>query len=261
MWPKGVLVSVRVWLIDYSCADAKVMRSNTDFGLRNHFELPAGLSSEVQLQNYVRDISLRYILSQEYRIPVEDWSFVKSKLGKPSILNLGFEDLKFSVSHSGKHLAIILASGSSDVITDVGIDIEPISRSDQAAKLKQEFLSEVELSAINRLNNSEGARLVLNHWTLKEAISKAVGLGLSLPFHSFSIKFLDSNTPQLFSITKQTEYNTADFFLKSCEPKLGIQLAYCVYGKKYVDQGPPILNLNFSEVLRNFTWGPSTQYA
>ncbi len=243
-------MSVRIWLIDYTDADLDQLESAKKISSQDTLELSTAACSEVRLQNIVRDISLRHALSQEYALPFDEWSFAKSDLGKPFLRNIGFEHLKFSVSHSAKHLAIILASGGNPLLSNVGIDVEPISRSGQAEKLKNEFLSEGELSIVNRMPEQEIANVILKHWTLKESISKAVGLGLGLPFSSITLRAVDQSQPQIISFADNNLYEPSEFHLKSYEPKPGLQLAYCIQGPYYGDEQPQTTNLNFSEVLK-----------
>ena len=254
-------MSVRIWLIDYSSADLNQLGFRKQSPLQKYFEADSAASDEVRLQNYVRDVSLRYALSQEYPLRFDEWSFGKTALGKPYLTNWGFEDLKFSISHSGKHLAIILTSESNKTLSNVGIDIEPTSRARQAEKLKDEFLSEKELFNLNRLPDSELASVILKLWTLKESISKALGLGLCLPFSSINLEVSGQNQVQLISFADENLYEVSEFFLKSCEPKPGLQLAYCLQGQSYVDQAPQILILNFSEVLNFCKLMPILKYA
>ena len=252
-------MSVRIWLIDYSGADLGQLESEKTSSSQDNLDSAA--CSEVRLQNIVRNISLRHALSQEYPLLFNEWTFSKSDLGKPRLLNPGFENLKFSISHSAKHLAIILALGDNELLSNLGIDVEPISRSRQAEKLKDEFLSEAELLILNQMPDSEIANVVLKHWTLKESISKAVGLGLSLPFSSITLRVVGQSQPQIISFADNNLYEPSEFLLRSYEPKPGLQLAYCIQGPSHVDEQPEIINLKFSEVLKFHELMPILQSA
>lgn len=243
-------MSVRMWLIDYSSADISQLGSWKKSFLQTSFADDPASSPEVRVEKFVRDVSLRYALSQEYPLLFNEWSFGKTDLGKPYLHNWGFENLKFSLSHSGKHLAIILTSENNKSLSSVGIDIEPTSRAGQAKKLKDEFLSDDELSNLDQMPESDLASVILKHWTLKESISKALGLGLSLPFRTINLEVSSQNQVQLVSFTDNNTYDASEFFLKACEPKPGLQLAYCLQGQSYVDESPQISILNFYEVLK-----------
>ena len=82
--------------------------------------------------------------------------------------------LLFNLSHSGEY--IVLAVGSAEV----GVDVQQIGAVHEGVA-KRCFTAE-------ELSWYRGDReRFFTVWTLKESVSKAVGLGLGLPFDSFSV--------------------------------------------------------------------------
>ncbi|MEQ8332563.1 4'-phosphopantetheinyl transferase superfamily protein [Nisaea sp.] len=105
--------------------------------------------------------------------PSEHIRFSRGAYGKPLLVSPDIgADLFFSLSHTDG-LAIVAASRAGPV----GIDAERRSRRIADAALKA-VMSRGELDRISRKGPEEGLRL----WTLKEAYSKALGLGLHLRF-------------------------------------------------------------------------------
>jgi 4'-phosphopantetheinyl transferase len=95
--------------------------------------------------------------------------------GKP-VLQGG--DVEFSVSHSGDLVAVAVAAAP------VGVDVEQLEdrpRGDPVA-LGRVVLAEPEREALGALAPAARARAFLVAWTRKEAVTKAQGDGLRVPF-------------------------------------------------------------------------------
>ncbi len=79
-----------------------------------------------------------------------------------------------SLSHSGGFVAVALRRGG-----PVGVDIEPVDRAAETASIHQQFLSEIELAALDRMPRIEVRAHCLALWCAKEAALKAAGTGFS----------------------------------------------------------------------------------
>jgi 4'-phosphopantetheinyl transferase len=90
--------------------------------------------------------------------------------------------LRFNLSHCATRVVCVVCSE-----LDCGIDVEATSRAVDSTVLIQRCLSARErawvTAAAPRLRGERFLRL----WTLKEAVTKAVGLGLSLPFAAIDV--------------------------------------------------------------------------
>jgi 4'-phosphopantetheinyl transferase len=99
--------------------------------------------------------------------------------GKP-VLRGG--DLEFSVSHSGDLVAVAVATAP------VGVDVEQLDGrprepgGDDLAALGRTVLAEEEQAALAAVDPAGQARAFLVAWTRKEAVTKAQGDGLRVPF-------------------------------------------------------------------------------
>lgn len=112
----------------------------------------------------------------------EDWRFQTNAFGKPATdPECGLE---FNLSNCEELVVCALTEGCA-----VGVDAEPITRAAEVLELAAEVCSTDEHSALEALPATERADRALTLWTLKEAYSKARGLGLSLPMPSFSFLF------------------------------------------------------------------------
>jgi 4'-phosphopantetheinyl transferase len=99
--------------------------------------------------------------------------------GKP-VLRGG--DLEFSVSHSGDLVAVAVATAP------VGVDVEQLDGrprepgGNDLAALGRTVLAEEERAALAAVDPAGQARAFLVAWTRKEAVTKAQGDGLRVPF-------------------------------------------------------------------------------
>ncbi|MDD5100641.1 MAG: 4'-phosphopantetheinyl transferase superfamily protein [Syntrophales bacterium] len=115
---------------------------------------------------------------------------MKNAQGKPSIdPNLDSVPISFSLAHT-KGLAVVAVTGGADV----GVDAERLDRRVDAPKLSGRFFSPEEVAALQEIPPERLREHFFRYWTLKESYVKARGLGLSLPFDSFSF-LLPRETP------------------------------------------------------------------
>ena len=110
-----------------------------------------------------------------------------SDSGKPFLRN----GPAFSISHSG---GVVLVGFAWE--TEIGVDVEVLRAFPDIQSLATSCLAASELAELNRIDSvDQRAIRLLSFWTRKEAITKALGLGLALPFHSFSC--LDQEGPRV----------------------------------------------------------------
>ena len=119
-------------------------------------------------RSVVAFVLLQHALREEYGI-TEISEFVYNEFGKPSFSNL---PIHFSLSHCKD--AIVCAVSDQNI----GIDVETIVPYNPDVARRVCTATEFEM-----LDQSENKDLeFIKLWTVKEAISKYKGLGLSLPF-------------------------------------------------------------------------------
>jgi 4'-phosphopantetheinyl transferase len=105
-------------------------------------------------------------------------------------------DLEFSVTHSGELVAVAVAAAP------VGVDVEQLEErphplgGDDPDALARLVLAEEERAALAAVQPSGRARAFLVAWTRKEAVTKAKGDGLRVPFGSVVVA-ADSAAPRV----------------------------------------------------------------
>ena len=120
--------------------------------------------------------ALRSILCSELRCPNESLSFAESQHGKPSALVDGIPNpISFNVSHSGRHGLIAVSLDE-----HLGVDVEErTDRRDFDRLIEAAFGPNEQVDL--RMERERGeTSLFYKLWTVKEALIKALGTGLSL---------------------------------------------------------------------------------
>lgn len=130
--------------------------------------------------------SMRRILGTVLGMPPQRVPILTTHAGKPHLAP-PFSDLHFSISHTND-LAILAISGSGPV----GVDVEPAARSVDLLGCEASFCHPMEIRMLpsDRLAR---ARSLLELWTMKEAVLKAIGTGFLLPPESIRIESTGSS--------------------------------------------------------------------
>lgn len=241
-------LELKIWLVDFSNVDKTILKDCLKQSRFPGASLDINFEGDFKIQQILSDISLRYMLSQFMEIEMSSWSFVKSSWGKPAIATSGYESIKFNISHSEKHLALILAPTNCTEVINVGIDIESHSRCSQAYRLKDEFLCNQELSILNLMNRNTVEKTALKCWTLKEAFSKAIGYGMAMPFRSIQMDMQQNKIVEIDDF-KGRSFKSSTFHLESFEPKNSFQLSYCVESKTDLGQPIQIIQMSANDIL------------
>jgi 4'-phosphopantetheinyl transferase len=125
---------------------------------------------------------LRATLSEEAGLAPDAWRFRTASGGKPEIdPSLGFQDLRFSLSHTRGMAAC--AVGHAD---DLGVDVEAIDPSLRPLELARQFLAPSEAALLGDLPPARRHAAFYRIWTLKEAYLKATGQGIAGPLDGFA---------------------------------------------------------------------------
>jgi 4'-phosphopantetheinyl transferase len=141
---------------------------------------------------------LRSVLAARTGIAPSILRFTAGARGKPElaagqmpVLADGRSALRFNLSHTREAVAVAVTTDPACAATDLGVDIEAADRlGDYDARIARSFFAEDEAAALEALPAAaERARRFLTLWTLKEAVIKTTGEGLSQKLSGFSIRF------------------------------------------------------------------------
>lgn len=127
--------------------------------------------------------ALRSLLCDALCCPNEELEFRPLRHGKPIAFVGGTKAaFGFNVSHGGRHGLIALAPDGS-----VGVDVEARSSPRNLDVLIDTVLSPDERTEVIAAAGDEKLELFLDLWTMKEALSKALGMGMSMNVSGFEI--------------------------------------------------------------------------
>ncbi len=120
---------------------------------------------------------LRSVLAPYVNCDANDVEFETEPLGKPRLSDrhvaaVGHE-IYFNVSHSEGLLAIAVNSSG-----PVGVDIEKVRKIDQLDTIASTLFSTEQQRVLSKLGANERLDLFFKYWVHREAVTKALGVGL-----------------------------------------------------------------------------------
>jgi 4'-phosphopantetheinyl transferase len=124
---------------------------------------------------------LRAELSRRADRAPADWRFLATAQGKPYLADPP-RDLRFSLTHARGMVAVAIAEG-----IDVGVDVEAADRRVENMKLAERFFAPQEAALLRALEGDARREAFCALWTLKEAVVKATGDGLSRGLRGFAL--------------------------------------------------------------------------
>lgn len=189
---------------------------------------------------------MRRVLALESGVPEGEAVIWRSSRGRPFLQKLteglprGGRELDFNLSHAQGHNLLGVVRRHR-----IGVDVERVDRGEQGLDALIETFAQderdwVAQAAPGRTRDCRTLRL----WTLKEAYSKARGLGLGLPFDSFSFTLAEDRGILGFR-PPETESVLPWRFLE-LEPAPGVLAAVALLADSRV---PSVLQLH-----RGFPW-------
>jgi 4'-phosphopantetheinyl transferase len=177
-----------VWLIALDVAPAELetltsLLDNDERAQVEHFR---------HVQDRTRFIArrgrLRQLLATYLGRPL---TFDRNAYGKPSVRDGG--DLRFNVSHSDGLALCVVGS------VEMGCDVERRNPAHADPAVAERLFAPGEWRRFAALPEERRVEGFFNCWTRKEAFIKAIGLGVSLPLHSFEVSLAPGDAPALLS--------------------------------------------------------------
>jgi 4'-phosphopantetheinyl transferase len=123
---------------------------------------------------------VRRVLAAYVGVPPTQLRFRYGPHGKPELSGVG-TGIGFNVSHSGEWVLCAVAPAR-----HVGVDVER-RRADLTASDTDSVLTAREREVLEKTDSAERAASALRLWTRKEAVVKAMGVGLSQPLERLEV--------------------------------------------------------------------------
>jgi len=126
---------------------------------------------------------LRFVLSRYLNQAPRTLEFIIGKFGKPDLHPRHNSSLKFNLSHTqGLVGCAVVLSGKL-----IGFDVD--KKDEKFLDIIERF-SKDEIHRLNNLNRKNKIKFTSKLWSLKESYLKAIGVGLTWPLNSFSVKYI-----------------------------------------------------------------------
>ena len=166
----GKPISVYWYFIEDTCPDPSSNLGILDVEERHRYEVFK--RPELAARFLFRRALLRKLLALHCDVPLSQLKLVAGPNGKPALADPDGK-IHFNASHTdGFGVIAIGAQGP------VGIDVEQIRPIDVAA-FSQRILSPQERLEYSAIEESERLGAMFRYWTAKEAVIKAMGMGLN----------------------------------------------------------------------------------
>ncbi|MFT4115708.1 4'-phosphopantetheinyl transferase family protein [Bradyrhizobium sp.] len=180
---------------------------------------------------------LRRLLAERLHVAPRAIELVENSYDKPRLApKHGSTDLKFNLSHSANLAVYAFTRGP-----EVGVDVEQVRQIPDAAELAEGFFSPDETVSLKSLPIDQRSLAFLACWTRKEAVIKAMGLGLSCPLDAFDVT-IDPHGPARVTRIDARFGKAAHWQLRAFTPcQSYIAAVACHTGNHSFDMEPQVL--------------------
>ncbi len=187
---------VRVWFVPVGPSDILLVE-----GLKRHLcdweqRRVDRLRMEADKVRYILAHTLvRAALSEMHPVAPADWRLDQSVEGKPFVSAPGgAKGVQFSLSHTRGMVGCAVSR------TPVGLDLEPLDRDLDVDGLLPHVMGPQEIRRCSEHPCEDQVRRFLSYWTLKEALAKGLGVGMSAPFPNLEFELGDGDTANIMAL-------------------------------------------------------------
>jgi 4'-phosphopantetheinyl transferase len=165
---------VDCWLVSLAAFPADAESLAVAILSKDERKRTAGFYFERQRQCYIRShAALRLLLGRYLMTAPDAIAIVADTSGRPM---LAARDLEFNLSHSGDAVLVGVS------LHPLGVDIELVRAVPDFLEIAKQRFAPSEVEELLRLAPEQRCESFYVTWTRKEAVVKALGLGLSFPF-------------------------------------------------------------------------------
>jgi 4'-phosphopantetheinyl transferase len=136
---------------------------------------------------------LRLLLGAMLGVPPRSFAFTANQYGKPRLV--APRGLAFNMSHSG---GIVLIGVARD--TAIGVDVEALRPVPERPNIVQRYFHPGEAADFATVPDDQAQGAFFRCWSRKEAVVKALGLGMSLDLHRYRVTCLPGAAPELLAL-------------------------------------------------------------
>jgi 4'-phosphopantetheinyl transferase len=186
--------TAHVWLVNLAGPEQVTARALATLPVgetrRLSTTLPAQRPHRIRAQAALRTLAAAFVGSTPLMLRIERGDDGKPRLGEPG------GGTHLSLAHGGRFAAVALCTAGS-----IGVDVEPPRATSAPAGLARTMLSASEYERWRTLAEPAGAAHALfRSWTYKEAVLKALGIGLAGDVRAVSTRPDPHGRPELESL-------------------------------------------------------------
>lgn len=184
--PSSQIHRIDVWIFDLDCPDRELpglnrLLSPGEQARSSRFKQPVLANRWTVAHARLRQIIGSYLENTPYR-----GEFVLNAYGKPRIKRgSSVMPLHFNLSHSDRVAGVAVCLSG-----EIGLDIEKIGA--PPWETEPNVFSDAERDQLNSHAGGERHLAFYRGWTRKEAVIKAMGLGLSVPLHDVEVDLAET---------------------------------------------------------------------
>lgn len=168
---------------------------------------------------------LKKLIMKYTGISAKDLSYANGPQGKPTLQdNMNMSGLRFNISRSGGYGLFAFAQDR-----EVGIDIEQIREVPEMDQIISTYFSSAERDSFASLTSQEKKQAFFKQWTRKEALAKALGLGLSMPMRGVDIPLAPGKLGNLVNLDGVLA-GAGQWTIRNVSPFSGYSAALAVEG-------------------------------
>ena len=139
---------------------------------------------------------LRLLLGTALAMEPRSFAFEAGRYGKPALASGA---VQFNMSHSGGIVLIALADGM-----PIGADVEMVRPLPDRDEIVRRYFHPGEVADLAALEEGSAAPLAFFRcWSRKEAVVKALGLGMSLDLHRYRVSCRPGDKPALLALENE----------------------------------------------------------
>jgi len=172
--------------------------------------------------------TLRRVLGQYLHVQPESVELTVDENNKPQLMGRDAESgVRFNVSHSGELALIAIARDC-----EVGVDIEAVREVRHLDQIARRFFHPDEARVVLNERGELQRRAFFRCWTGKEAVLKAIGVGVLGPLAGFQVPIFQSDAGWVQCATVRSDRPAVRCWLQRLEPIDGYAAAVATVGSE-----------------------------
>jgi 4'-phosphopantetheinyl transferase len=156
---------------------------------------------------------LRRLLAAMLGEPPQTFAFAANEFGKPRLAPP--RGIGFNMSHSG---GIVLIGVARDLA--IGVDVEALRDVPERPNIVRRYFHPGEAADFATLSENQAEQAFFRCWSRKEAVVKALGLGMSLDLHRYRVTCLPDAAPDVLALEGDAD-SAAAWSLLDLDPAPG----------------------------------------